>query len=276
MEERAGQLTAGAGGANLPAADPDKTLVQPRFDMSEEKTAQPVVPLAPSTRGGRRLGGSLPIMIILVSAVVGGLVSVLAYRAYQRRPAQPAAQDTAQQQQQQQKPAEEAAADESPTPELLVVAAQAEDSRPTAQQQPEAGEADTNVAEAVTPVAARPEREDGATAREARKSETTEARKPETTTAPERAPRRTTEAAKSERASEPPRSRRVDVITGGAVGERVSRRERARDDSEIEGQATDYETPAERRARRRAARQSGRRNVDRVRAIFEGDPPRLD
>ncbi|MCA1616593.1 MAG: hypothetical protein LC800_21370 [Acidobacteria bacterium] len=254
MEERVEQLTTGAGGEVAPAADPDKTLVSPRFDVREERTAQPVVPLAePAARGGRLRSSSLPVMLILVSAVVGGLVSVLAYRAYQRRPAQPAAQE----QQQQQTPAAEAAVS-SPTPEL-VVEAQMEEAQP---EEPHPSEgADANAG--------------AETAARAESAVVKEDRKPEAATAPERAPRRTNDAARPERESEPPRSRRVDVISG-PVGERVSRRERARDDSEIEGEATDYEAPAERRARRRAARRAARRNVDRVRAIFEGDPPRLD
>ena len=113
MEETTRNLTTGAAGENAPAADPDKTLVQPRFDVREEQTAQPVVPLSPTpARGGRLRGSSLPVVLIIVSALVGGLVSVFAYRAYQR-PAQPAAQE---QQQPQQTPAAEAAVEQSPTP----------------------------------------------------------------------------------------------------------------------------------------------------------------
>lgn len=257
MEERSEQLTTDAAGENLPAADPDKTLVLPRFDVREERTAQPVVPLAPPpVRGGRRFGGSLPLMIILVSAVVGGLVSVLAYRAYQR---QPAAQEA--RQQPQPTPSEEAVADVSPKPELIVAATQPAEQ----QQQPEAS--DTNVAEAPTVDVGRAGREERAAVKEERK--------PEAAPVAERAPRRANDGARPERAGETARTRRVEVITG-PVGERVSRRERTRDDSEIEGEATDYDAPAERRARRRAERRAGRRNVDRVRAIFEGDPPQLD
>jgi len=258
MEERSKQLTTDAAGENLPAADPDKTLVLPRFDVREERTAQPVVPLAPPpVRGGRRFGGSLPLMIILVSAVVGGLVSVLAYRAYQR---QPAAQEA--RQQPQPTPSEEAAADVSPTPELIVVAAAAQ---PEPQPQPQET-SDNNDAETATPAPA-------VTAGREERAAVKEMPKPEA--AAERAPRRANDGARPERAGETARTRRVEVITG-PVGERVSRRERASDDSEIEGEATDYDAPAEQRARRRAARRAGRRNVDRVRAIFEGDPPQLD
>ncbi len=261
MEERAEQLTTGAAGENLPASDPDKTLVPPRFDVREERTAQPVVPLAvppPPVRGGRRFGGSLPLMIILVSAVVGGLVSVLAYRAYQRKPAAQEAR-----QQPQPTPSEEAAvvADVSPTPELIVAAA-----APDPEPQPQEA-SDVNDAETATPApAVTALREERAAVKEI----------PKPGAAAERAPRRANDGARPERAGETARTRRVDVITG-PVGERVSRREqRPRDDSDIEGEATDYDAPAERRARRRAARRAGRRNVDRVRAIFEGDPPQLD
>jgi hypothetical protein len=55
-------------------ADPEKTLVAPRFDAREVVTAQPVVPLADQPGGGRgRRQGALPLMLILVSALVGGL-----------------------------------------------------------------------------------------------------------------------------------------------------------------------------------------------------------
>jgi hypothetical protein len=70
------------------ATDPEATLVQPRFDMSEEQTAQPVVPLAPTGAAWQRR--RLPLALVLVSALVGGLVSVVAYRLYQRA-AQPQA-----------------------------------------------------------------------------------------------------------------------------------------------------------------------------------------
>ena len=253
MEETTEHLLTGAADKSVRAADPDKTLVQPRFDVREERTAQPVVPLAqPPARGGRIRSSSLPIVLILVSAIVGGLVSVFAYRAYQR---QPVAQE-----EQQSQPSAEASVAESPTPELVVV--EEVEAQPDVRQPSE--ETKTEVAETVAPDAARVER-----------PVVKEDRKPEA--AAERAPRRADDGAKPERArNEPARARRVDVLTG-PTGERVSRRERGRDDdSEIEGEATDYESPAERRARRRAARRAGRRNVDRVRAIFEGDPPRLD
>lgn len=265
MEETTGQLTAGGAAENATAPDPDKTLVQPRFDLGEMRTAQPVVPLAqPAARAGHLLrGGSLPLVLVLVSAVVGGLVSVLAYRAYQRPAAPPVAQEAEQQQQPQQQTATaaETPAEESPTPELVVIAAQAEEAQPAPPQPSD--EDDANVAEAATPDAVKATREERAAVKEDRK--------PAAATERAAAARRADEDARPER--ETPRSRRVETITG-ATGERVSRRERPRDDSQIEGEATDYESPADRRARRRDARRAARRNVDRVRAIFEGDPPR--
>lgn len=263
MEETTGHLTAGGAAENVTAPDPDKTLVQPRFDLGEMRTAQPVVPLAqPAARAGRLLrGGSLPLVLVLVSAVVGGLVSVLAYRAYQRPAAPPVAQETEQQQPQQQAAtAAETPAEESATPELVVIAAQAEEAQPAP---PPSDEDDAKVTEAATPDAVKATREERAAVKEDRK--------PAAATERAAAARRADEDARPER--ETPRSRRVETITG-ATGERVSRRERPRDDSQIEGEATDYESPADRRARRRDARRAARRNVDRVRAIFEGDPPR--
>jgi hypothetical protein len=63
-------------------ADADATLLTPRFDEAEAQTAQPVVPLAEvSTR--RRVWP-----LILLSAVLGGAVSVFGLYLYQRPRAQ--------------------------------------------------------------------------------------------------------------------------------------------------------------------------------------------
>src|SRR5918998_52200 len=65
--------------------DVDATLATPRFDEVEAQVARPVVPLAdnPLRRGGRRR--QWPIALVLISALAGGVVSLLAFRLYQQR-----------------------------------------------------------------------------------------------------------------------------------------------------------------------------------------------
>ncbi|MCA1628919.1 MAG: hypothetical protein LC774_00810, partial [Acidobacteria bacterium] len=84
---------------NFPSGktDPDATLLQPRFDEADAQVAQPVVPLSDAPRGRTR--SRLPVALVLVSALLGGLVSVIAYRLYQRPAAgaQPAVEQATQQ-----------------------------------------------------------------------------------------------------------------------------------------------------------------------------------
>src|SRR5437763_5637954 len=75
-----------------PVADPDATLVTPRFGEAEAQTARPVVPLASAARRRRRVW---PLLVI--SALLGGAVSIFGLYVYQRERtrgvvAQPAAE----------------------------------------------------------------------------------------------------------------------------------------------------------------------------------------
>lgn len=246
MGEQTQNLQPGAGDAEQTfVADPEKTLVAPRFDAREVVTAQPVVPLAESPPPRReRRQGTLPVVLILVSALVGGLVSVFAYRLYQQR----AQQSSASRQQ--------PAAVEAPpvTPEIHVREAAAATPEVIVEPTPEAEE----VAELNAP-------EEAAVREEAREDRAGRELEP----ARERAAAEERPATTASR----PRARRVEEITTPTEAPR-----RGRYDGR---EATDYEVPArrpraERRAERRAARQAERRaerNIDRVRAIFEGPPP---
>ncbi len=64
------------------APDTDATLVTPRFDEAEAQTAQPVVPLAAVRTKGRVWP------LLLVSALLGGVVSIGGLYLYQRPHAQ--------------------------------------------------------------------------------------------------------------------------------------------------------------------------------------------
>lgn len=256
MEERTQNLQAGAADTEKTADDAEKTLVAPRFDAREALIAQPVVPLAdsPVARRAPRRQGTLPLVLILVSALVGGLVSVFAYRLYQQRAEQPSARA------QQQQPA----AVEAPalTPEISAAAAETPAATPEVieeeepQPAPEAEVAEVRETAAAAEASEREEaREDRAGGRDpeaARERESSEER-PATRNVPAAAKR--------------PSARRVEEITTPTEDLRV-RRER------YDGrEASDYEVPRRPRANRRAGRRAGERNIDRVRAIFEGSPP---
>lgn len=259
------------------ATDPDATIVQPRFDISEEQTAQPVVPLAGGAattwRGGRRL----PLALVLISALVGGLVSVFAYRLFQHaaHPSQvslPAATRASQL-----------------SPELTAAAANA--SRDAAP----AKVANTTETNTATEETKNETEKVEATKYESAKNEITKSetasvpsvgptasRATDTTdkggervkrSAPQaatpRADRRDDEgasrAAQRPRAVEVERARRVDVITSPDAEERGGRVRRG----EIDG---DGQWRPEGREDRRARRARGR-NIDRIRDIFGAPPP---
>jgi len=249
MEERTQNLLAGEADAGKISDDPEKTLVAPRFDAREVVTAQPVVPLADeraarrAPRQGRQ--GTLPILLILVSALVGGLVSVFAYRLYQQRVEQSSARE------------QQHANVEAPalTPEI-----------------PERAQA-AEVPAATPEVIEEPQPDPGAEVAEVREAETDEAAAAREEARDDRAGRDLSDE-RERAATRRPTARRVEEITTPTEDLRV-RRER------YDGkEASDYEVPsrtrAERRATRRAERRAARRaerNIDRVRAIFEGPPP---
>lgn len=266
MDDQRQNLRAGAAATGTTDVDPEKTLVAPRFDAREALTAQPVVPLsdAPPVRRERRQG-TLPLVLILVSALVGGLVSVFAYRLYQQR----AQQSSAREQQQQPASVEAPAL----TPEISAgAAAAAETPAATPEVIEETQPApDAEIAEVRETDVPEEAPEEAAPRVETR--EVKAARDPGP--AGERAGREEDSAARNN-AARRPTARRVEEIKTPTEDLRVRRE---RDDG---NEATDYETPrraaraerrATRRAERRAARRVGERNIDRVRAIFEGSPP---
>ena len=259
MEDQTQNSRAVAPDAATTAADPEKTLLAPRFDAREALTAQPVVPLAAARPAQReRRQGTLPLVLILVSALVGGLVSVFAYSLYQRRVQQSAARA-------QQLPSVSASPVSpvlAPTPETPAAAAETsatpeviEETRPA----PDEEVAEVRAGDAPEEATARAEARDDRAGRDvdATRERAADDERP--------AARNTTR----------PAARRVEEITTPTEDMRV-RRER------YDGrEASDYEVPrrpraerrAARRAERRAARRDGERNIDRVRAIFEGPPP---
>lgn len=260
MEDQTQNLRAAAPDTATTDADSEKTLVAPRFDAREVVTAQPVVPLADARTVRReRRQGTLPLVLILVSALVGGLVSVFAYRLYQQRAQQSSARA------QQQPVTVEAPA---LTPEIAAadaVAAETPAATPEVieETQPAPDEEVAEVREAVM---------EKATAREEARDDSRAGRDHDSTS--ERASREEQPASRGN-ATRRPSARRVEEITTPTEDLKV-RRER------YDGkEASDYEVPrrpraerrAARRAERRAARREGERNIDRVRAIFEGPPP---
>jgi hypothetical protein len=233
MEEQTQNLQAAAPDTESAVNDPEKTLVAPRFGAREVVTAQPVVPLTDAPLGRRQ--GTLPILLILISALVGGLVSVFAYRLYQQRVQQ------------------SAAAVEAPalTPEIPARASSAEtpDSTPEVIEEPTPA---TEVAEVREATAS----EEAAERGEARD----DGADPDLEAAREEPPA-------TRGATRRPSARRVEEITTPTEDLRVRR---GRYDGK---EATDYEVPRRTRASRRAQRRAAERNIDRVRAIFEGPPP---
>ena len=259
MEDQRQNLRAAAADAGKTDADPEKTLVAPRFDAREALTAQPVVPLAdaPTVRRERRQG-TLPLVLILVSALVGGLVSVLAYSLYQQRVRQTAARS-------EELPSVSASPVSptlAPTPETSAAAAETA-ATPEVIEETAPDEEVAEVREADVPEAA-PAREEAREDRAGRDRDS----------AGERASREEQPAARGD-ATRRPTARRVEEITTPTEDLRIRR---GRYDGR---EASDYEVPARpraerraaRRAERRAARRAGERNIDRVRAIFEGSPP---
>jgi Tfp pilus assembly protein PilV len=239
--------------------DPDATLVQPRFDESEAQTAQRVVPLARGASWQRR---RLPVALVLISALIGGLVSVVAYRVYQRTPQATRSAATRATELTASAPANEDAApakskaDAAPRTTSQTVAA-TDEAAPESKNE----SASRNESEAR---ASAPERSDETSAR----GEPTAARASRKGD-DERAARDERRRESDERASRenPPRARRVDVIPAYPDNYRIER-DKHRDNNE----ATDYQLPSDRRDERRG-RRAKRRNIDRIRDIFGAPPP---
>lgn len=229
--------------------DPEATLVQPRFDDAESQFAQPVVPLSREPRRPTR--SRLPVALVLVSALLGGLVSVLAYRLYQRPSAEakPATEQTVQTTTQTTK--QQPAPQPTQTPELTAAVPAAEERAPRT---------DVETAPASS------KREESAAADEEKTARVVEKKHDEESKAREdtraREERRRDDEPRAARVAEP-RARKVDVITSSTEGdERDARRH----------EATDYQLPNDARENRRPRRPK-QRNIDRIRDIFGAPPP---
>lgn len=242
----------------------DGSLSTPRFDEVETQVARPVVPLTDNfgKRGG--FGGGLrrrqwPIALVLISALAGGVVSLLAFRLYQQR-----------------QQSEVVATQQSGAETQETGAAQASDQTPLAQTAATQTQEEQQPQQTESPVVFEefdPAKENVATvgssssgdAKTARKATEADAGKP----APASREERREDAKPAPRAAEP-RPRLVETITSPrqveARGENVSRDER-RDDDDA------FEERRERRRERRERRRNRGRNIDRIKDIFEGPPP---
>jgi hypothetical protein len=218
-------------------ADPETTLMQPRFDESEAQTARPVVPLS---RGASLPRRTLPFALVLVSALIGGLVSVVAYRLYQR-PAQTQTQTRTTEQM----PATQSS--QATTPVLTAAAPTPAEAAPRIERKENASADATTKAEEASA-----KDEPVVVARDETKKVAAEEK---------RAEHRAGQDARAARDSAP-RARRVDVITSPYA----TQRDRRRDD-----ETTDQIQPDPRDARH--ARRARGRNIDRIRDIFGAPPP---
>lgn len=230
---------------SLANADPDATLVQPRFDEAEAQTARPVVPLSRVAAWRRQ---TLPVALVVVSALLGGLVSVAAYRLYQRQ--------------------ESAQARTAPP-------AAAQQRQPATQETQTAQAAPSRASDDTAPAAEAQPAERRQIAADAAKDEERGARSEASDAKPEGAEgRAASKRADEKRAAPPadenapptrkgaPRARRVDVITSPYATER----DRRRDDD-----ATDQVLPEQHGDKRQ--RRPKPRNIDRIRDIFGAPPP---
>jgi hypothetical protein len=236
----------------------DGSLTTPRFDEVEAQVARPVVPLAGNFAGRGGAGvrrRQWPIALVLISALAGGVVSLLAFRLYQQR-----------QQQQSQ-----VAATQAGTETTEANASQTAEPTPLAQTAATGTQSDAPVVFEEFDPAKEGVATAGGDAKPERKATDAEAKTPTTAAVKEE---RKEEAKPAPRAAEP-RARLVETIPAPrqveARGENVSRDERRGDDDEY------FEERRERRRERREQRREGRRgrgrNIDRIKDIFEGPPP---
>jgi hypothetical protein len=239
-------------------SDPEETLVQPRFDMSEEQTAQPVVPLMrPAASWQRR---RLPLALVLVSALVGGLVSVVAYRLYQRA-SQPVATQQVVTNNPQPVHSPELTAAVPAKEEVAPVRGATNAAAPTGEAKNEAASPSSDEASTRTTAATGDGDKKGKRADEVATPRVE--RRVDEGAAREDRQRSGDEVDRARR--ETPRARRVDVITSPEAEQRVGHERRRAD-----GDVTD--NPFEGREGRHARRVKGR-NIDRIRDIFGAPPP---
>ncbi|PYS92208.1 MAG: hypothetical protein DMF64_09485 [Acidobacteria bacterium] len=222
--------------------DPETTLITPRFDAAETQMAQPVVPLA-ARRARRRVWP-----LLLLSALLGGAVSLFGLYLYQR----PSARTSTTQPTTNRPAAVVAPVNATPTPAptaTVQVATQASDAHEQAKEQERAAEpAPTD--DAPTGVQPKPSEPAVVEARRAPAQPGAEKREIKEQVKPARA------------AGTEVRPRLVDVM---------------RDGHDADAQHRDVPTPREARPRERqpqpTAPRTQPRNVDRIRDIFEGEPP---
>lgn len=236
----------------------DAALSTPRFDEVEAQVARPVVPLAGNfARGGGVRRRQWPIALVLISALAGGVVSLLAFRLYQQRQ-QPQSQVAATQSDAQ---AHGTDADSTPPAQTIATETQAQSGAPVVFEEFDPAKEGVASAGAVS-------NGDGGDAKPAEKATVAESKPP----APSVKEERKEEAKPAPRAAEP-KPRIVETITSSrpieARGENVSRDERSKDDEYFEERR---ERRRERRNERRERRGRGR-NIDRIKDIFEGPPP---
>lgn len=250
--------------------DPDETLVTPRFDRDEAETARPVVPLAvvsgeaetyavspdyaaamPDAR--RR---SWPLALVLASALAGVVLGGAGLYFYQKRG-------------QVKPPAAEASAAPETTEQAIAPAPTPDVTAGLSAEPLEEVETMESVAAVAVAGEAKEEKKDAGEKRDESKREDADWR--EKPVADEGAFKR---GKKGERELEPEPSERRPR----RVGERAPAPPREldeRDDDETEARRVDSITYGgeRRRERRRQRREERRGGVDRVRGIFEGQPP---
>jgi hypothetical protein len=237
--------------------EPDATLATPRFDEVEAQVARPVVPLGGRpARVGRR---QWPIALVLISALAGGVVSLLAFRLYQQQQTRAVATEAGGQ-----TPAADASQSPEPTPAGAAVAAtdqQAQSEAPVVFEEFDPAKEGGGISDAApsrpkatTEAVKTPERRD-----EARDESRNEARS-----------EIREEAKPAPRAAEP-KPRLVEIIRPPRQVE-ARHEDMQRDDDRMADE--DFgDRRRERRRQRREQRREQRRNIDRIKDIFEGAPP---
>jgi hypothetical protein len=240
--------------------EPDATLVTPRFDEVEAQVARPVVPLAGrparlgKSGGGRR---QWPIALVLISALAGGVVSLLAFRLYQQR-------------QQTQAVVTETGGQQTPTADASQSPEQAGASGATVATTEEQAQSGAPVVfEEFDPA-----KEGGAISDAAptRPKATTEAVAAPAPARRDEAKEETREEAKPAPRAAEPKPRLVETIRPPRQVE--ARHEDARRSDDYRAEDEDFgDRRRERRRQRREQRREQRRNIDRIKDIFEGAPP---
>jgi len=238
-------------------AEPDRTLVTPRFDEVEAQVARPVVPFAGGGGGSsrpavQRRRRQWPIALVLISALAGGVVSLFAFRLYQQR-SQVVATETGAQQTTNAAPI--------PEPTLSAETAATATEGQTQTQSPVIFEEFDPAKEGIEGSVAVPTREADAKSAATRRDTGRDTGRDEANpnaTAPRAA------GTSQRRVESSPAPRQIEVRQ-----EDVPRDDRM-DEDIIEERR---EQRRERREQRREQRREPKRNIDRIKDIFEGAPP---